>query len=298
MADWLQFAMDIIEIRNLRLRCFVGFSAHELDVAQDIVVNLRVGTERRLAGESDEPEEAFNYKTLNKAIIGLVNRSRYRLVEKLAEAIAATAIVEFGAAWVGVQVEKPGALRHADSVGIRIERRAADYARHIVYLSLGSNIEPMENLARAVWLLRQKTTVLGVSSVYQTAPQGFAQQADFLNMALKCHTLREPLAFKTKVIDPIERQLERVRDPQNKNAPRTIDIDIALWNEEAREYGEKPWRIPDPDITRFAHVALPLAELAPDYKLPGDERDLHGIAGELGQSALRKVDSGFLAQRY
>ena len=292
----LHSAMDIIDIKNLRLRCVLGFSSHELDVMQDIVINLRVGVDRRLAGESDAPADAFNYKTLNKAVIGLVTGSRYRLVEKLAEEIARLAIVDFGAAWIAAKVEKPGALRHADSVSLRIERTAADYERNIVFLTLGSNIAPKKNLARAIQLLREKTTVLRLSSVYQTAPQGYAPQADFLNMAVKCHTVRQPLAFKTDVIDAIEAQLGRVRDPQNKNAPRTIDIDIALWNDERREYGEKPWRIPDPDITRFAHAALPLADLAPDYVVPGAGETLRVIAAGMDKSSVKMIDGGFLTQ--
>ena len=62
--------MDIIEIRNLRLRAVIGFSAHELDAPQDIVVNLRIGADDRLAGETDDPDDAFNYRTIAKAIIG------------------------------------------------------------------------------------------------------------------------------------------------------------------------------------------------------------------------------------
>ena len=285
--------MDCIKIENLRLRCYIGFSAHELEAPQDIVINLGVGVERRLAGETDDPADAFNYKTLNKALMRLVDGSRYRLVEKLAEDIARLAIVDFGAPLITVEVSKPGALRHADAVGIRIKRAREDYERNIVYLSLGSNILPDDNLRRAVELLRARTTALRLSPAYRSPPQGYAQQADFLNMAVKCHTLRTPLQFKTAVIDGIEAELGRVRDPQNKNAPRTIDIDIALWNDEALEYGDRPWRIPDPDITRFAHVAQPLADLAPDYPHPTLRRSLSEIAAALDRSALRRVPLDF-----
>ncbi|GIL11499.1 MAG: 2-amino-4-hydroxy-6-hydroxymethyldihydropteridine diphosphokinase [Chloroflexota bacterium] len=137
-----------------------------------------------------------------------------------------------------------------------------------VYVSLGSNIAPERSLAEAVRLLRQKCDVLALSSVYRTAPQGYADQPDFLNMAVKLHTALPPEIFKREVLDWIERRLGRVRDPLNKNAPRTIDLDISLWGSAVFTYGDRPWRVPDPDIVRFAHVAVPLAELSPDFLHP------------------------------
>lgn len=134
-----------------------------------------------------------------------------------------------------------------------------------VYLSLGSNIEPEKNLRRAVQLLREVCTVLAISSAYRTPPQGFINQPDFLNMAVKIHTSLTPEAFKTQVIDMIEKQLKRRRDPSNKNAPRTIDLDISLWGDAAFRYGSKPWCVPDEAILHYAHVVLPLAEIAPDF---------------------------------
>ena len=108
-------------------------------------------------------------------------------------------------------------------------------------------------------------------------------------MAVKIRTLRTPAQFKADVIDRIEAELKRVRDPQNKNAPRVIDLDISLWNDEALEYGSKPWRIPDEDILRFAHVAIPLADLAPDYVHPTTGKPLREIAAGFDASALRRV---------
>lgn len=158
----------------------------------------------------------------------------------------------------------------------------------LVYLSLGSNIQPEKHLTQAIYLLRTGCTVLNLSSAYRTAPQGFTQQADFLNMAVELTTNLEPITFKKAVLDWIEHKLGRQRDPANKNAPRTIDLDIALWNQEVFEYGEKPWRIPDPDILRFAHVAVPLAEIAPDYLHPLEKRTLGEIADGFDASDFQR----------
>lgn len=285
--------MDIIEINSLRLRTVLGFSAHEINLPQDVVISLRIGAEERLAGETDNPGDAFNYRTVCKAIISLVSGSRFFLVEKLAEEIARMIVVDFEAAYVAVSVHKPGALRHADSVGIHIERRSRDYERNLAYLSLGSNIAPESNLSDALQQLRRETTLLSISSVYRSDPQGFADQPPFLNMAVKIHTARTPVALKCAVIDKIEKSLGRMRDPNNKNAPRTIDIDISLWNDEVQVYGSKPWHIPDPDIVRFAHVAIPLADLAPDYLHPTDGRSLAQIAQGCDRSALEPIEIDF-----
>lgn len=282
--------MDIIEVRNLRLRALIGFSPHELDAPQDVVVSLRLGLEERRAGESDDPNDAFNYRTIVKAIIQFVESSRFALLEKLAEEIARLALFDFKAPHIEVRVHKPGALRRSDSVGVHIVRRPGDYKGNIIYLSLGSNINPKQNIAEAVALLRRYTTVLRESPVYFSPPQGFADQEHFLNMAVKIHTWRSPSQFKFAVIDRIEADLHRVRDPRNKNAPRTIDLDISLWNDEVLEYGSKPWHIPDGDITRFAHVALPLADLAPDYIHPTEGKSLREVAAAFDSRELRRIN--------
>lgn len=287
--------MDIIEIKNLRLQTGIGFSAHELDRLQEVVISLRIQIDGRRAGETDDPIDAFNYKTVNKAIIRLVNESRFRLLEKLAEEIAKTVVVRYQARRIQVEIHKPGALRHADSVGISIERRAEDYMRHVAFLSLGSNISPEMNIADAIMLLRRQTIILALSSVYRTAPQGDTRQDAFINMAVKLHTLRDPLEFKTQVIDRIESRLRRTRDPRNKNAPRTIDIDISLWNDEAFEYGDRPWAVPDPDILRFAHVAIPLADIAGDCRHPTQGKTLSEIAAGFSGAGVQRIGIDFNA---
>lgn len=119
--------MDIIEIDNLRLRCVIGFSPHERKDKQDVVISLRIGTDLRRAGATDNPDDTFNYRTVTKAIIGHVEASEYYLVEKLAAEIARICVVDHGAPYVQVRIHKPGALRFSDSVGVMIERTADDF---------------------------------------------------------------------------------------------------------------------------------------------------------------------------
>lgn len=120
--------MDIIEIDNLRLRCVIGFSEHERKDKQDVIISLCIRADMRRAGLTDNPGDAFNYRTVTKGIIRHVEESSYYLVEALATAIARICVVEHAAAWVQVRVHKPGALRFADSVGVVIERTPDDFA--------------------------------------------------------------------------------------------------------------------------------------------------------------------------
>jgi FolB domain-containing protein len=92
-----------------------------------VVISLRIRADMRRAGQTDNPDDAFNYRTVTKAIIQHVEVSHYKLVEALADSIARICVVDHGAEWAQVRVHKPGALRFSDSVGVVIERTPADY---------------------------------------------------------------------------------------------------------------------------------------------------------------------------
>jgi 2-amino-4-hydroxy-6-hydroxymethyldihydropteridine diphosphokinase len=159
------------------------------------------------------------------------------------------------------------------------------------YLSLGSNIEPERNLPAAVRALGGCGRVLRVSSVWETPPVGYADQPNFLNAAVLLDT---PLSAEQLCRGPlaeIERALGRVRDPANSNAPRTIDIDLALFNRDVLRVDHR--RIPDPDLLTRAFVAVPLAELDPGYVHPEVEQTLATIAAGFAQersTLIRRSD--------
>jgi 2-amino-4-hydroxy-6-hydroxymethyldihydropteridine diphosphokinase len=144
------------------------------------------------------------------------------------------------------------------------------------YLSLGSNIDPERNLPEAVRRLNEYGRVTATSSVWQTAPVGMTDQADFLNAAVLLETPLSAQALREQAIARIERDLKRVRT-ENKNGPRTIDIDIVLFNRETLWVGRR--RIPDPDLLERPFVAIPLAECAPQYIHPETGQTLQEIAG-------------------
>lgn len=118
---------DRVLVRDLRLRGIVGINDWERQKKQDIVVNLTLSGDFRRAGASDAIEDALNYRTITKEIIAYVEASRHFLVETLATELARICVVEHGAERAKVRVEKPGALRFADSVGVEIERGRSDF---------------------------------------------------------------------------------------------------------------------------------------------------------------------------
>jgi 2-amino-4-hydroxy-6-hydroxymethyldihydropteridine diphosphokinase len=155
-------------------------------------------------------------------------------------------------------------------------------APNLAYLSLGSNIEPERNLPAAVTQLARFGRIRAVSTVWQTAPIGFADQPDFLNAAALLETPLSAQALREQVIVQIEQNLNRVRTA-NKNAPRTIDIDIMLFNHDVLSLGRR--RIPDPEVLERPFVVIPLAEIAPDYVHPQTGQTLEQIAGQFDPHA-------------
>ncbi len=159
-----------------------------------------------------------------------------------------------------------------------------------VFLLLGSNIDKETNLPAAIAMLRNICSVLELSSVYETVPMGLKEQSNFFNMAVSIETELDPCQIKRQIIQPIEIELQRQRKA-DKNAPRTIDLDIVLYNDEAFDYipgNGRLHHLPDPDILRFAHVAVPVAELAPDKIHPETGQPLSQIAAALMAKAAKK----------
>ncbi|MBK6324906.1 MAG: dihydroneopterin aldolase [Chloroflexi bacterium] len=119
--------MDKIIIRDLLLRGIIGINPDERVNKQDILINMVIFADIRPAAASDDISDAVNYKSITKRIIQHVEASSDYLVEKLVTDLARIVIVEFGVERVQVRLEKPGALRFAESVGIEIERSRADF---------------------------------------------------------------------------------------------------------------------------------------------------------------------------
>jgi len=151
-----------------------------------------------------------------------------------------------------------------------------------VFITLGSNVEPETHLRRAVNLLAERFAIRAISRVYETPPINAAgdiaaDQTPFLNAALLVDTDLPPHELKYDVLRPLEAQLGRVRTA-DKFAPRPIDLDIALYGDQVFHDALHGIVIPDPDIVTRAHIALPLADLAPGFVHPTAGKTLAEIA--------------------
>ena len=152
-----------------------------------------------------------------------------------------------------------------------------------VFIALGSNINSEVNIQEAVRRLSSRCRLLAVSPVYETAPVGKTDQPNFLNAAALIETDLTAAELKTQVLQVIEQELGRVRT-EDKNAPRTIDLDIALFGDQVLDVGSR--HIPDPEIFKYPHIAVPLADLAPQQLHPETGRTLLEIAQGLPASGL------------
>jgi dihydroneopterin aldolase/2-amino-4-hydroxy-6-hydroxymethyldihydropteridine diphosphokinase len=277
---------DQIHIRDLLLRTIIGINQDERRNRQDVLINIILRVDTRAAAASDHIEDAVNYRTITKRVVELVETSQFYLVEKLAAEIAAICLADPRVEATTVRVEKPGALRFARSVGVEIERtRAGRHAPNRVLISLGANIDPERNLVEAVRRLAERCHLLAVSPVYETRPVGRTDQPNFLNAAALIETDLDAAQLKHQVLRPIESELGRVRTA-DRNAPRTIDLDISLFGDQILDVEER--HIPDPEILRFAHIARPLADLAPEFRHPETGQTLLQIAQALPHAGLER----------
>ena len=152
-----------------------------------------------------------------------------------------------------------------------------------VFVALGSNIDSERNLREAVRRLSLHCRLVAVSPVYETAPVGNTEQPYFLNAAALIETDLTAAELKAHVLRVIEQELGRVRT-EDKNAPRTIDLDIALFADQDLDSGAQA--LCGPDILRYAHIAVPLAGIAPQMRHPTTGQTLQEIAQSLPDSGL------------
>jgi len=114
--------LDRIHIRDLTARCIIGINDWEREKKQEVVINVTLHADLSRAGASDRIDDTVDYKDLRNRILTAVEASEYFLIERMAEAIADLCLTDPRAERVEVEVDKPGALRFARSVGVEITR--------------------------------------------------------------------------------------------------------------------------------------------------------------------------------
>ena len=149
------------------------------------------------------------------------------------------------------------------------------------YLSLGSNLgDKSANLNKAIELLKERAgEVVKVSGNYETKPDGFVSENDFVNIALCLETELDAFAL-LDVCEQIEKSIGRERKSVNLNyADRVIDIDILYFNN--MQLATERLTLPHPRMHKRQFVLEPLAEIAPKFR--------HPITGMSTVSMLKKL---------
>ena len=114
--------MDKIFLDELKVETFIGIWEWERRIRQTVVIDIEMSADIAKAAATDDVVDTLNYKSVAKRIQGFVADSSFKLVETLAERLAAIIRDEFDVAWVRVRVNKPGAIRGSKAVGVLIER--------------------------------------------------------------------------------------------------------------------------------------------------------------------------------
>lgn len=117
---------DTIFLKELEVDCIIGVNDWERMVKQTVSIDYEIPCDIRPAAETDDIDEAIDYKSISKWIIDFVENSEYYLIETLAERVAIGLLEEFELPEVSLTVRKPGAVRHSQTVGVSITRDRDD----------------------------------------------------------------------------------------------------------------------------------------------------------------------------
>jgi 2-amino-4-hydroxy-6-hydroxymethyldihydropteridine diphosphokinase len=155
----------------------------------------------------------------------------------------------------------------------------------VAYLGLGSNVDARRNIRSGIEALARDFRQLTLSPIYQTPAFGFDGD-DFINLAARIETDKDPLDLKRYLHD-LEDRHQRKRDVP-KFSDRTLDIDILLYDD---LYLLTPsLEIPRDEILTAAHVLKPLADLAPDLLHPTERKTIAALWQRFpGSSDLREI---------
>jgi len=138
---------------------------------------------------------------------------------------------------------------------------------NLAYVALGANLgDPVSTVRAAFGALANlpESRVVHTSSLYRTAPVGLADQPDFINAVAALETTLAPESLLDALLD-LENRFGRLR--AEKNGPRTLDLDLLLYNDQFLNLPRL--QLPHPRLHLRAFVLQPLAEIAPDLAIPG-----------------------------
>jgi 2-amino-4-hydroxy-6-hydroxymethyldihydropteridine diphosphokinase len=154
-------------------------------------------------------------------------------------------------------------------------------------IAFGSNLGDRENLIASAMIRLGgdgDVDVVATSQLYETAPWGDVNQGPYLNACALVETDLDPHALLARCLE-VEAGLGRVRDPANRYGPRTIDLDIVLYDD--LEIEDEQLTVPHPRLFERAFVLVPLLEIIDDATVSG--RSLRQALDGLDSSGVRRL---------
>ncbi|MDC7813228.1 dihydroneopterin triphosphate 2'-epimerase [Pseudomonas sp. BLCC-B112] len=116
----LQPGMARIRVKDLLLRTYIGINEEEIRNKQDVLINLTILYPAQDAVRDNDIDHALNYRTITKAIIAHVEGNRFALLERLTQELLDLVMGNLSVQYAEVEVDKPHALRFAESVSITL----------------------------------------------------------------------------------------------------------------------------------------------------------------------------------
>lgn len=251
--------MDCIKIEQLEIFAYHGCNEEEKRDGQKFYVDASLYTDVKTPGLSDDLDETVNYAKACKFIHKFMTENRFDLIEAVAEQTTRAVLKEFPKIRaMDFTINKPNAPIKLPfgNVAVSVSRK---WSR--AYLSIGSNMGDREGyLNQAIDALYDDNNcrVIAMSKFIETEPYGLVEQDNFLNGCLEIETLYSPQELLRKV-NEIEAEANRVREVHW--GPRTLDIDIVLYNDEIIQ--ESNLIIPHIEMHKRLFVLEPLNEIAP-----------------------------------
>ena len=260
--------MNRISLKEMKFYGYTGCLPEEKEKGQYFFVSIDIFCKEIPGAVTDDLNGTINYAEVYEIAKEIVENNKFDLIEHLAYQIGRSVIAKYDLIdSIKVLVRKPDAPIDGEFDAMETEITVAN--RDVV-IGFGGNMGDREETIREALKAIDSDPdirIVRVSSLYETEPVGYEDQADFLNGCALLRTYLEPLELLHR-LQKIENDLHRVRTI--KNGPRTMDLDVLLIMGVKMDTEELT--VPHPRMYERAFVLVPLKELGLYYgPIPDDK---------------------------